>query len=98
LDPHNKDINEAVNFYLNHLHNLCASAPLLAIGPQKVRAEIKRRLNKNETSLGNFATLTETLRKMEARFGKTVVSEITAKDIRTWLVKLPHTAGRRPRR
>jgi hypothetical protein len=55
----------------------------------EIRAEFKRRLDKMKTSPRNFETLTVTLRKMEARFGKTVVSEITAKDIRTWLVKLP---------
>jgi hypothetical protein len=55
----------------------------------QVRAEFKRRLEKNEVSERHSESLSETLRKLETRFGEQLVSEIQTEDIREWLSGLP---------
>jgi triphosphoribosyl-dephospho-CoA synthetase len=55
----------------------------------QVREEFKRRLEKNEVSERHAESLEETLRKLEARFGDTLVSKIRTEDIREWFQSLP---------
>ena len=55
----------------------------------KVRAEFKRRLEENEVSDRHSESLNETLKRLEARFGDQVVSEIKAEEVREWLTGLP---------
>jgi integrase len=88
LAPYHKTIDDAVEFYLKYLKQHSASVPFSALATQ-VRAEFKRRLEKNEVSDRHSESLNETLRKLETRFGEQLVSEIQTEDIREWLSGLP---------
>ena len=81
-------ILDAVRFYLAHQKQVSASGPFSELAA-KVRAEFKRRLEEKEVSDRHSESLNETLKKLEARFGDQVVSEIKAKEIREWLTCLP---------
>jgi hypothetical protein len=54
-----------------------------------VNGEFARRLAKDEVSLRHAETFRETLKKLEARFGSQLVSEITTEAVREWLLGLP---------
>jgi integrase len=88
LSPFNRTIDDAVDFYVKYLKEHHASIPFNTLATQ-VRAEFKRRLEKNEVSDRHAESLEETLRKLEARFGDTFVSEIRKEDIREWFQSLP---------
>src|SRR3984893_6624803 len=88
LAPYHKTIDDAVEFYLKYLKQPSASVPFSALATQ-VRAEFKRRLEKNEVSDRHSESLNETLRKLETRFGEQLVSEVQTEDIREWLSGLP---------
>jgi integrase len=81
-------ILDAVRFYLEQQKQVSASGPFSELAA-KVRAEFKRRLEEKEVSDRHSESLNETLKKLEARFGDQVVSEIKAKEIREWLTCLP---------
>src|ERR1700693_1039232 len=66
LAPYHKTIDDAVEFYLKYLKQHSASVPFSALATQ-VRAEFKRRLEKNEVSDRHSESLSETLRKLETR-------------------------------
>ena len=66
LAPYHKTIDDAVEFYLKYLKQHSASVPFSALATQ-VRAEFKRRLEKNEVSERHSKSLSETLRKLETR-------------------------------
>jgi len=88
LRPRGKTILEAVRFYLEHLNNLSYSVPFSTLA-ERVRAEFARRLEKDEVSERHAESLRETLKKLEARFGSQLVSEITTDTVREWLLGLP---------
>jgi integrase len=88
LSPFNRTIDDAVDFYVKYLKEHHASIPFSTLATQ-VRAEFRRRLEKNEVSDRHAESLEETLRKLEARFGDTLVSEIQTEDIREWFQSLP---------
>ena len=77
-----------MRFYLAHQKQVSASGPFSELAA-KIRAEFKRRLEENEVSDRHSESLNETLKKLEARFGDQVVSEIKAEEIREWLTGLP---------
>jgi integrase len=88
LSPFSKTIYDAVDHYVRYLKEHHASVPFSTLAIQ-VRAEFKRRLEKNEVSERHAESLNETLRKLEARFDETLVSEIRTEDIREWFQSLP---------
>lgn len=94
LEPHGKNIMDAVLHYLDHLKQTSASVPFSTLASQ-IRTEFARRINENEVGDRHAETLRETLKKLELRFGETLVSEITTKDIRKWLITLPLAAKTR---
>jgi integrase len=77
-----------VDHYVRYLKEHQASVPFSTLATQ-VREEFKRRLEKNEVSERHAESLNETLRKLEARFGETLVSEIRTEDFRKWFQSLP---------
>jgi hypothetical protein len=87
LRPYGKTILEAVRFYLEHLNNLSYSVPF-STPAERVRTEFARRLEKDEVSERHAESLRETLKKLEARFGSQLVSEITTDTVREWLLGL----------
>jgi integrase len=88
LEGSGKSILDAVRFYLDHQKRTSASGPFSELAG-KVRAEFKRRLEKNEVSDRHSESLNETLRKLETRFGEQLVSKIQTEEIREWLTRLP---------
>jgi integrase len=94
LRPHRKNIMDAVRYYLGHLNQLSYSVPFRALATQ-VRSEFKRRLQANEVSDRHAESLSETLKKLEARFTEQLVSEIRTDDVRNWLLALPVAAKTR---
>jgi integrase len=88
LEGSGKSILDAVRFYLEHQKRVSVPGPFSELAA-KVRAEFKRRLEKNEVSDRHSESLNETLKKLEARFGDQVVSEINTEEIREWLIGLP---------
>jgi integrase len=88
LEGSGATILDAVRFYLAHQKQAFASGPFSELAV-KVRAEFKRRLEENEVSDRHSESLNETLKKLEARFGDQVVSEIKAEEVREWLTGLP---------
>jgi integrase len=94
LKPHGKNVTNAVDYYLAHLQQKAASVPFSTLVTQ-VRIEFARRVKENEVSDRHAESLRETLKKMEVRFGEKLVSEITTKDVHTWLVGLPLAAKTR---
>jgi integrase len=94
LRRHGKNVTHAVDYYLAHLQQKATSAPFSTLASQ-VRTEFARRIKENEVSDRHAESLRETLKKMEARFGEKLVSEITAKDVHKWLVGLPLAAKTR---
>jgi hypothetical protein len=88
LAPYDKTIDDAVDHYLKYLEEHHASVPFSTLATQ-VRAEFKRRLEKDEISDRHGESLNETLRKLEAHFGDRLVSEIRTQNIREWLQSLP---------
>jgi integrase len=89
-----KTIDDAVNFYLTHLSYLSSSVPFSALATQ-VRSEFKRRVEANEVSERHVESLNETLKKLEAKFGERLVSEIRVEEVREWLVGLKLAAKTR---
>ena len=87
LKPHGKTIMEAVHHYLDHINQLALSVRFSALA-ERIRTEFKRRINANESSERHAETLLETLKKLEARFGDQLVSEIRSKDLQSWLTGL----------
>jgi hypothetical protein len=81
LRPHGKTILDAVRYYLDHLERASYSVPFSVLA-ERVRAEFARRLGKNEVSARHAESFRETLKKLEARFGSTLVSEITGEPVR----------------
>jgi len=94
LKPHNKTILDAVNHYRAHLSTL-ASSVSFSVLVGKIRAEYKRRREKNETSDRNVETLESTLKKLERRFAAELVCNIRTEDLREWLTALPLAAKTR---
>jgi integrase len=94
LRPHGKTVTHAVDFLLAHLERQSASVPFSTLAAQ-VRQEFGRRVKANEVSDRHAESLRETLKKLEGRFGEKLVSEITPKDIDTWLKGLPLAAKTR---
>src|SRR4029077_3079700 len=92
--PHGKNVMDAVRHYLDHLNQKSASVPFSTLTSQ-VRTEFARRIKANEVSDRHAESLRETLKKMEARFGETLVAEITTDDLRKWLNGLPLAAKTR---
>jgi integrase len=88
LKPFGKNLRDAVIFYLGHLNRLSSSVPFSALATQ-VRSEFKRRKQANEVSDRHAESLKETLKKLEARFGSQLVSEIQTNDMREWLTTMP---------
>lgn len=94
LKPFGKTLDEAVNFYTEHLQRQFSSVPFSEFALQ-VRTEFKRRLKKNEVSARHAESFENALRKLEGRFASRIVSEISVKDIRDWLTGLPLAAKTR---
>lgn len=88
LRPHGKTITDAVDFYLAHLDRHRTSIPFSKLS-KVMREEFARRVAANEVSIRHAESLNETLKKMEAAFGDSLVSEIKAEDVRSWLLSLP---------
>jgi integrase len=88
LQPYGKTIMDAVHHYLEHLNQISVSVPFSRLAV-KIREEFSRRIAANEVSARHAESMDETLRKMELRFGKELVSEIRPEDVRSWLTGLP---------
>lgn len=94
LKPYGKTIDDAVNFYIEHLDRLAASVPFSTLASQ-IRDEFKRRAANNEASSRHIETMSETLTKLETTFGERSVATIETKEIREWLLALPLAAKTR---
>jgi integrase len=94
LAPFGKTIDDAVNFYLTHLSHLSSSVYFSALATQ-VRSEFKRRVEANEVSDRHVESLDETLKKLEAKFGDRLVSEIRVEEVRAWLLNMKLAAKTR---
>jgi integrase len=94
LAPFGKTIDDAVNFYLTHLSHLSSSVYFSALATQ-VRSEFKRRVEANEVSDRHVESLNETLKKLEAKFGDRLVSEIRVEEVREWLLSMKLAAKTR---
>jgi hypothetical protein len=83
-----------VNFYIAYLDQLNASIPFSKLATQ-IRGEFKRRAANNEASSRHIETMSETLTKLEAKFGNRSVATIETKELREWLLALPLAAKTR---
>jgi integrase len=83
-----------VNFYIADLDQLNASIPFSKLATQ-IRDEFKRRAANNEASSRHIETMSETLTKLEAKFGERSVATIETKELREWLLGLPLAAKTR---
>jgi integrase len=94
LKPFGKTLDDAVNFYSEHLKRQFSSVPFSEFALQ-VRTEFIRRLAENEASVRHAESFENALRKLEGRFASRLVSEISVKDIRDWLTGMPLAAKAR---
>jgi integrase len=94
LKSYGKNIDDAVNFYIEHLDQVAASVPFATLA-SKIRDEFKRRAKNNEASSRHIETMSETLNKLEAKFGERSVATIETKELREWLLALPLAAKTR---
>jgi hypothetical protein len=77
-----------IRHYDAHLKELSKTVPFSVLATE-IREEYKRRIEAGEVrGLRHVETLNETLKKLEARFGNTPVSQISKQDLETWLKKL----------
>lgn len=94
LAPFGRTIDDAVNFYLNHLSQVSSSVHFSTLATQ-IRSEFKRRVEANEVSDRHVESLQETLKKLEAKFGDRLVSEIRVEEVREWLLSMKLAAKTR---
>jgi hypothetical protein len=94
LTPHNKTLDDAVNFYLAHLKKSTSSVPFSVLATE-VRAEFKRRVQMNEIGDKSRAKVEITLKKLESLFRDKRVSEINQQTIHKWLETIPLAARTR---
>ena len=92
LSSHGKTLDDATEFYLNHLNKSPISLSTLT---KQVRAEFKRRLENNEASTRHRESMENALRKLETHFGNRPIAEISTSEIRAWLLGLPIAAKTR---
>jgi integrase len=94
LAPFGKTIDDAVDHFIGYLTARSSSIPLSALAT-RLRSEFKRRVAENEVSDRHAESLNETLKKLEVRFGNSLVSEITSEEAGAWLRGLPLAAKTR---
>jgi integrase len=86
LAPYNKNIDDAVNFYIEHLQAQETSISVSELC-RVIREEFDDRLSKGQSSLRHRNTMYEALKKLEARFGTEQVNVLSGADIKKWLAK-----------
>ena len=88
LAPFEKNIEDAVNFYIDHLTKLKSSISVSEFCVS-VRKEFDRRRKDETASLRHRNTMFEALKKLETRFGPEKVKTITGIQIQEWIAGEP---------
>jgi integrase len=88
LAQYGKTVHDAVAFYAEYLRSRAASRPLDAF-VKEYKTETEGRVVNGAIRSGALKALKETFVKIVARFGSTLLSEITTGDLNVWLNAMP---------
>jgi integrase len=88
LAQYGKTVHDAVAFYAEYLRSRAASKPLDAF-IKEYKAEMEGRVENGGLRSGALKVIKETFVKITARFGSTLLSDITTADLTTWLNTMP---------
>ena len=88
LAPYGKTLYDAAHFLRDHLDRLASSISVRALC-ERVETEFERRLTAGEISERHATSMTETLKKFEARFWDTPVKLLDGAEVKAWLASEP---------